>query len=172
VWPSAFASDSTFVSLPALAMATGSGSGSYGGGSWNREDDVPVIGLLGRFNLTKDEEEFVSFSDDEEPKDDGGSPEFALVGKVLSPSPLHISTITSAMKSAWGNPFGPRLRSVGDRSDNMFIVEFGSDRDKQRALEGSPWVVGCYAIILQEYDETLKSLDVTTPQFSPEPGGH
>jgi hypothetical protein len=76
------------------------------------------------------------------------------------------------MKSAWGNPFGPRLRSVGDRSDNMFIVEFGSDRDKQRALEGSPWVVGRYAIILQEYDETLKSLDVTTPQFSPELGGH
>jgi hypothetical protein len=38
---------------------TGSGSGSHGGDHWNRDDDVPVIALLGRLHLTKDEEEFV-----------------------------------------------------------------------------------------------------------------
>jgi hypothetical protein len=53
------------------------------------------------------------------------------------------------------------MASVGERADNMFIAEFGCDVDKQRALEGSPWVVGCYAVILQEYDETLKPSDVS-----------
>jgi hypothetical protein len=122
---------------------------------------VHVTDLLGRLNLTKDEEEFVSFSDDDESGDDGSSPEFALVGKVLSPSPLHISTITSMMKPTWGNPFGLRLRSIGDQSNNTFIAEFGSDQDKQHALEGSPWVVSRYAVILQEYDETLKPSDIS-----------
>jgi hypothetical protein len=144
-----------------VLMVTGSGSGSHGGGSQSREDDVPVTYLLGWLNLTKDEEEFMSFSDDEEAGDGGGSLEFALIGKVLSPSPLHISTITSTMKPMWGDPFGLRLRSVGDRADNLFIAEFGSNMDKQRALEGSPWVVGRYTVILQEYDETLKTLDVS-----------
>jgi hypothetical protein len=123
-------------------MAIGSGSGSHSGGSRNREDNVSITDLLGRLNLTKDEEEYVTFSDDEEIGDDGSSLDFALIGKVLSPSPLHISMITSAMKLASGDPFGLRLRSVGERADNLFIAEFGSDMDKQRAREGSPWVVG------------------------------
>jgi hypothetical protein len=117
---------------------------------------VPITNLLGRLKLTKDEEEFVTFSDDEQIGDDGGSLEFALIGKVLSPLPLHISTTMSAMKLAWGNPFGLRLRSVGEQADNFFIAEFSSDMDKQWAPEGSPWVIGHYAVILQEYDEAFK----------------
>jgi hypothetical protein len=92
---------------------------------------VPITNLLGRLKLTKDEEEFVTFSDDEQIGDDGGSLEFALIGKVLSPLPLHISTTMSAMKLAWGNPFGLRLRSVGEQADNFFIAEFSNDMDKQ-----------------------------------------
>jgi hypothetical protein len=79
-------------------MAARSGSGSRGGGSQTREDDVHVTDLLEWLNLTKDEEEFAAFSDDEEVGEDGGSLVFALIRKVLSPSPLHISTITSAMR--------------------------------------------------------------------------
>jgi hypothetical protein len=36
-------------------------------------DDVHVIDLLGWLNQTKDEEEFMAFSDDEEAGDEGGS---------------------------------------------------------------------------------------------------
>jgi hypothetical protein len=92
--------------LPAVAMVTESGSGSHGGHRRNGEDGVNVSDLLGRLHLTKDEEEFVAFSDDEEATNDGGSLDFTTIGKVLSPSTLHISTITSAMRPAWGNPVG------------------------------------------------------------------
>jgi hypothetical protein len=147
--------------LPAVAMVTESGSGSHGGHRRNGEDGVNVSDLLGRLHLTKDEEEFVAFSDDEETTNDGGSLDFTTIGKVLSPSTLHISTITSAMRPAWGNPVGLILRSVGERVDNMFIEEFGTDFDRQKALEGTPWLVGCYAVILQEYDEPLKPSNVS-----------
>jgi hypothetical protein len=61
--------------------------------------------------------------------------------------------ITSAMRLAWGNPFGLRLRSVGEKANNLFITESGCLADKQKVLEGSPWVVGRYVVILQDYDE-------------------
>jgi hypothetical protein len=85
----------------------------------------------------------------------------SLTGKVLSPSTLHISMITSAMRLAWGNPFGLRLRSVDEKADNLFIAKFGCLADKQKVLEGSPWVVGWYVVILQDYNEWLKPSDVS-----------
>jgi hypothetical protein len=48
----------------------------------------------------------------------------------------------------------------GGKVDNMFIDEFGSNIDKARALNNSPWMVGKHAVILQEYDEALKPYDV------------
>jgi hypothetical protein len=78
-------------------MAARLGSGLCGGGSLPGEDDGHVTDLLERLNLTKDEEEFAALSDDEEEGEAGGSLEFTLIRKVLSPSPLHISTIKSAM---------------------------------------------------------------------------
>jgi hypothetical protein len=123
-------------------MATRSGSGSRGGGSQIRGDDVHVADLMEKLNLTKYEEEVAAFSDDEEEDGSSRSLEFALTGKVLSPTTLHILTITSSMRPAWGNPFGLRLRSVGEKADNLFIAEFGCLADKKKVLEGSPWVVG------------------------------
>jgi hypothetical protein len=57
-------------------MAARSGSGLHGAAShtrWGGGDDVHVIDLLGWLNQTKDEEEFMAFSDDEEAGDEGGS---------------------------------------------------------------------------------------------------
>jgi hypothetical protein len=61
---------------------------------------------------------------------DGSSLEFATNGKVLAPSPLHISTIMADMRPVWGNPFGLHLRSVGEKADNLFIAEFRCAADK------------------------------------------
>jgi hypothetical protein len=59
------------------------------------------------------------------------------------------------MKPAWGNPVGLKIRAIGEKNDNMFVAEFGSNRDLDRVLQGSPWMVGKYAVLLQEYDERL-----------------
>jgi hypothetical protein len=64
------------------------GGGPSGGRGSSREAD-----LLERLNLTQEEVEFAAFSDDEVVVEEEEM-EFALIGKVLSPSALHISTIT------------------------------------------------------------------------------
>ncbi|CAN6235065.1 unnamed protein product [Urochloa humidicola] len=122
-------------------------------------DDAGVADLMKKLNLTKDEGEVAMFSDDEDGEGDC-KVQLRLLGKVLSPSALHISTIRSAMTKAWGNPYGLKMRSVGEMAENLFIADFGCLMDKQRALDGSPWIIGRHAVILREYDDSLKPSDV------------
>jgi hypothetical protein len=61
-----------------------SGSGSRGGESQASEDDMRVAELMEQINLTKDEEQFTAFSDEEEDGGNGRAVEFSLIGKVLS----------------------------------------------------------------------------------------
>jgi hypothetical protein len=79
------------------------------------------------------------------------------VGKVLAPNVLHIQTISVAMRPAWGNPKGLLLNPAGD---NLFISEFGSQVDRNRVMEGSPWVVGRHAVLLKKYDAEVQPQQV------------
>jgi hypothetical protein len=58
--------------------------------------------MMGRLRLTAAESAAVVLDDmgDEAPI----YSKWALVGKVLSPSTLHISMIASVLRPAWGNP--------------------------------------------------------------------
>jgi hypothetical protein len=82
---------------------------------------------------------------------------WTLVGKVLSPSTLHISTISAALRPAWGNPRGLLLNPGGD---NIFIAEFATKIDMDRMLDGPPWVVGTHAVLLQDFNVDLKPSDL------------
>jgi hypothetical protein len=86
--------------------------------------------------------------------------EHALIGKVLSLVALHVNTIKGAMKPAWGNPLGLELRSIGEKGQNLFVVDFGYRQDMIRALEGSPWMVGRHVVVLQPYDELLRPSEI------------
>jgi hypothetical protein len=90
--------------------------------------------------------------------DEGAETYFAhskwtLVGKVLSPSTLHISTISAALRPAWGNPRGLLLNPGGV---NIFVAEFATKTDMDRVLDGPPWVVGTHAVLLQGFNVDLK----------------
>lgn len=115
--------------------------------------------MFRRLNLTEDENvvaDFSDFEDEEEP----ALMEWALVGKVLLPVPVHVNTVLSAMKPAWGNPVGLKIRAIGEKGDNLFVLEFGSAGDLERVLSGSPWMVGRYAVLLQDYDEKLSESEI------------
>lgn len=126
-----------------------------GGSRGNPE--ASVADLLKNLNLTA--EEVVVFSDKED--DDGVCVvEWAIVSKVLLLATLHATTIHRTMKSAWGNPYGMKIRSIGEKEENLFVVEFGSKQDMEWALGGSPWFVGKHTLILQIYDESIKPSDI------------
>jgi hypothetical protein len=63
------------------------------------------------------------------------------------------------MKPAWGNPAGLKIRS-NDKEDNLFVVEFNFKQDMERALNGSPWLVGKHGVVLRDYDESLKPSEI------------
>ena len=86
-------------------------------------EKAEVSDLLGRMNLTAEEADVVVDSDDEADVEMVKS-EWSLIGKVLSPKLVHVTTIIRAMKPTWGNPKGLEIRSVGDKKDNLFIADF------------------------------------------------
>lgn len=127
---------------------SGRGEGGHHAQNPNVED------LMKKLNLTEEEEAVMHFCDDDD-EEVLAPMEWALVGKVLLPVSVHVQLVRSAMKPAWGNPVGLKIRAIGEKNDNMFVAEFGSNRDLDRVLRGSPWMVGKYAVLLQEYDERL-----------------
>jgi len=133
------------------------GGGRKGGGV-----DTPgpnVTDLLSKLNLTEEEGAVADFSDDEEGMD-LPAVEWALVGKVLSPLAVHVNTVRSAMKPAWGNPAGLKFRTIGEKHANLFVAEFKGKVDMERVLLGTPWMVGRHAVILQKYDERLSASEI------------
>ncbi|KAK3149228.1 hypothetical protein QOZ80_3AG0214650 [Eleusine coracana subsp. coracana] len=143
-----------------MAVIGGGSSGSSRSRDGRRSVETPpnVEELLNDLHLTAEEEAVADFSDNE--GDNGGVVEAALIGKVLSPVVLHANTILGALKPAWGNPYGLKIRTVGWKGDNLFVAEFGSRRDMERTQTGSPWLIGKHAVILQDYDARLKPSDI------------
>ncbi|KAE8818088.1 hypothetical protein D1007_04192 [Hordeum vulgare] len=132
------------------AVVAGDGDGAES--SATREK---VENLMARLRLTTAEATAVVIDDvdDLELVD----PNRAFVGKVLSPNVLHIERIKSAMRPAWGNPRGLSFNPAGD---NLFVVEFGSQADRDRVMEGSPWRVGKHVVLLKYFDADISPVDV------------
>ncbi|KAK3136630.1 hypothetical protein QOZ80_5BG0439700 [Eleusine coracana subsp. coracana] len=118
-------------------------------GPRSEDRDPEVEELLRNLHLTTEEMEIAELSDDKD--EDTGNVEMAVIGKVLSPVAIHASTILGAMNPAWGNPAGLKIRTVGEKGNNLFVAEFGDGQAMERVLMGSPWIVGKYAIILQPW---------------------
>lgn len=81
-------------------------------------------------------------------------------GEGLSPMTVHVNIVRAAMKPTWGNLIGLKIRAVGDKGDNLFIMEFTSKADMDRVLLGMPWMVGWHVVVLKTYDEKLSALEI------------
>lgn len=76
---------------------------TVGGGRKGGGDDNPgpnVTDLLSKLNLTEEEGAVADFSDVDDDMD-LLAVEWMLVGKVLSPMPVHVNTVRLAMKPGW-----------------------------------------------------------------------
>ncbi|KAM0884665.1 hypothetical protein ACQ4PT_030837 [Festuca glaucescens] len=117
--------------------------------------------MMARLRLTAVESTAVVVDDTE----DLGlvDPDCAFVGKVLAPNKLHVQTIASALRPAWGNPKGLTFNPSGD---NLFVAEFGSKADRDRVMEASPWTVGRHAVLMKKYDTEVQPQLVVFDRFA------
>ncbi|KAK1650715.1 hypothetical protein QYE76_068520 [Lolium multiflorum] len=140
--------------LPRSDAGKGVDAGDTGNGSSSAAAGEKVEKMMARLRLTAAEKTAVVIDDvdDLELVD----PDRAFVGKVLSPNVLHLETIKSAMRPAWGNQRGLIFNTAGD---NLFVAEFGSQADRDRVMEGSPWKVGKHAVLLKKFDSDVSPLD-------------
>ncbi|KAM0834300.1 hypothetical protein ACQ4PT_063687 [Festuca glaucescens] len=129
----------------ALASAA-SGEKSEGVGNAPIDLELKMMELMGKLNLTSEEATAAILDDEDE--QDLVALKWAIVGKVLSPTLLHIQTIKSALKPAWGNPKGLVFRSA---RDNIFIAEFATKEDNERVEAGAPWTVGKHAVLINNF---------------------
>ncbi|KAI4970714.1 hypothetical protein ZWY2020_001628 [Hordeum vulgare] len=129
-------------------MATSSGHSSGKEPLSQRAARARLAEALGKLDITEEEATPLVLDD----RDEGIQERWMLAGKVLHRRVLHIQTIISALRPAWGNPKGLVFRSVGE---NMFVAEFASQRDRDRVWEGAPWHVSKNAVVLAEFDECM-----------------
>jgi hypothetical protein len=131
------------------------GKSSEGPGSSSAMAGDKVADMFGRLHLTSQESNafFLEDKEDEYP----GCPEWALVGKVLAPNTLHVTTIKSVLRPAWGNPKGLEFRPLGA---NIFMAEFACKADRDRVLSGSPWNLSKHGVLLKIFDPAIRPSDV------------
>jgi hypothetical protein len=135
-----------------MAPSTGKTSNAQDPGSSAGDG---VAAMFGRLRLTSKESK--TFVLDAAAEAMVNCPEWALVGKVLTPNPLHIETIKAVLHPAWGNPRGMQMRHMGPK---LFLAEFETKADMLKIMNGSPWVVGRNAVLLKEFDPRVAPSDM------------
>ena len=118
-----------------------------------REGRKKLEEALGKLDISEEEATPLVIDD----RTDGGPVKWLLAGKILHHNQFHIQTITNALRLAWGNPRGLKLRSVGF---NMFVAEFETQRDRDRVWGGSRWHINKNAVVLAEFDNCMRTDEV------------
>ncbi|KAM0873621.1 hypothetical protein ACQ4PT_037950 [Festuca glaucescens] len=131
-----------------------SGSGLDSNASASGKASESVEEMMGNLKLTAAEADKLIIDDEEE---EVVKPLWALAGKILAPKIFHYNTIAEALRSAWGNPKGLVFRDGGP---NLFIAEFGCERDRDRVWERSPWTVSKFAVVLEAFDGSRYPMDM------------
>ncbi|KAM0873861.1 hypothetical protein ACQ4PT_037791 [Festuca glaucescens] len=148
------ATGSNSVSRNSVVAEASRGKRIVGHATLEADPSDGVVAMMGRLKLTSRKAKTLVMDDEDDAK---GCPDWAIVGKVLAPNPLHIETIKAVLRPAWGNPKGMIVRPMGS---NLFLAELESKADRDRIMKGGPWMMGKNAILLKEFDPRIKSADV------------
>jgi hypothetical protein len=122
------------------------------------EEGKVILGVtskLSKLGLTAKEKKILVMEDDQ---DEGETPvKYAVMGKVLAAKKFHIQTTESALRPQWGNPRGLKFTAKGD---NIFLASMDFEKDRKRIWEGAPWTVSKLAVVLDDFDESMKPSEI------------
>lgn len=72
-----------------------------------------------------------------------------LVGKLIANRMVSKEIIRSKLLSGWKPSRTPSFKVLGD---NLFLVDFETEKDNQRVLAGRPWVVEGSLFAIEDFD--------------------
>lgn len=90
--------------------------------------------------------------------------QFCLVGRCLTDSVVHFSSLRNTMADLW-HPIGGIC--ITDLGDKRYLFQFFNDVDVQRVATGTPWFFNNHLLILQRIQngENLSDLALNFTEF-------
>nr|POE96806.1 hypothetical protein CFP56_42557 [Quercus suber] len=87
-----------------------------------------------------------------------------VVMRVLSQRSINVDALRKNLRMLWKTNKGVQISQI---EEEMFLVEFGDEKDKKKVLDMCPWNYEKQLILIQEYvgELTLKEIEVKWAPF-------
>jgi hypothetical protein len=106
--------------------------------------------LWGNLSLTEDEDLELSFGHGDLNKGETYV-QFCVLGKLMADRLVSKETIRTSMQHWWRLEGSIAFKVLGD---NLFLIEFVDPKDKERVLDGRPWVFEGGLFLVEDFDGT------------------
>ena len=101
-----------------------------------------------KFSLTKDEApRFIVEGDAMGKAKEMGS--HCLLGKLIIDKYFNRAVFKTTMLRLWGFAWGMTIQTMGD---NLFLFQFSDEFERERVMQGSPWLFDNYQLALNAFD--------------------
>ncbi|XP_021729763.1 uncharacterized protein LOC110696718 [Chenopodium quinoa] len=116
-----------------------------------------------KLRITNDEED-VAILEKNEVDRSVDNIDLSLVGKVLSIRPYNFEAMQNTLKKVWSLSRGVIFRKI---ENNLFIIQFFHWKDREKILNGEPWIFDNNVVILKETNgaEQPESIDMRLCPF-------
>ncbi|XP_059436194.1 uncharacterized protein LOC132169129 [Corylus avellana] len=119
------------------------------------EEDLPK--LLEKFTLTEDEELELEIPG-EKFQELASRGKACIVGKLLTDRLVSKEIVKESLSRWWKLVGGLSFKVLGD---NLFLIDFTSNEDKERVLAGTPWVFEGSLFLIEDFDGTFTPSEFT-----------
>ena len=112
--------------------------------------------LWSKLSFTEEEDEGISLgSNSTKAARDRGR--FCVILKILSQRSVNVEALRKNLNMLWK----PRKSiKFSELEEDLFLVEFGDERDKRRVLDMRPWSYEKQLVLLQEFEGELKLKEI------------
>ena len=115
-----------------------------------------IIARCSKLKITEDEETIVTIDDDMD-ETRASNISLSIVGRVLSKRPYNFEAFKRTMNQIWMISKHALFRAIGN---GFFIIQFVSQRDREKVLDGRPWTFDQSLVLLDEIKAGVQPSDI------------
>lgn len=115
-----------------------------------------IIDRCSKLKITEDEELVVTLEDDLD-NTRASNLSMSIVGRVLSKRPYNFEAFKRTMNQIWMISKNALFRGIGN---GLFIIQFVTQRDREKVLDGRPWTFDQSLVLLDEIKEGMQPSNI------------